>query len=594
MDAVHIAAAATTAIGSIPKLSLPWLDCTGPGFVSAWDRLHERLLEVTAMGRMRLAAVHVDEMPPVPWEELKDTLPPFDMIHERTHLHHKVLAGDLHPDDLEGHCHLGFVLLKYMQGRAYLTMDTARGHKELSMAWNLLAYPLGVVVNFDLLESSRWGTFLTFADLLQAAAMAKKTYASGTEPWAAMKNLVADGGSVLTLWSQPKQHFKIERDSPTEVLTRNLTVAALSTHVAVAEPVASLRKCFEWYGVHVSVRFLGAMHPKVSTPCKLLPMDSKCSNGVRGWGTDILRFLHPLGDMTDGRFREPGFMPELFERVELIHRRHIAAPKTDFIVCAHPFLLCAILRALTSLFMLVYLTPTPLTLVPDADRLWVLTQLATMAEHRSTAVFAASPIYALHALYQVGKQIQVVRPSAFYIADNHQWKCDSDHKGLVYLWFFSGISKEFVVTMQGFLNEARAAELPIVQEVRITFKDLLAKQGLLSTPYVPWDFLAKVRCVVLLPWDLQLTVFAELYALGVPLVLPNAEYVASYCLRTLAKDGINFWSVQPRFAGRLPSGYAKTKAFAAEPWVQISELDDPAGILTAEAQLVYWYRALAN
>lgn len=98
-----------------------------------------------------------------------------------------------------------------------------------------------------------------------------------------------------------------------------------------------------------------------------------------------------------------------------------------------------------------------------------------------------------------------------------------------------------------------------------------------------------MRCVVLLPWDLQLTVFAELYALGVPIVLPTAEYIASYGLRTLTTDGEGFWAVHPRFAGRLPGPWGRS--FAAEPWLRDLENGSHTAAVLAEAQLLYWLRA---
>merc|ERR1712113_957344 len=99
-----------------------------------------------------------------------------------------------------------------------------------------------------------------------------------------------------------------------------------------------------------------------------------------------------------------------------------------------------------------------------------------------------------------------------------------------------------MVIVQGFIKKAIADGIPWMQDKSITCTQLLQKSGILESSFVGWDILASVRCIVLLPWDLQLTAFAELYALGTPLVLPTADYFVAYCNRALRAVPINFWA----------------------------------------------------
>lgn len=584
-------------IESTPRLYVPWLDCSGPGFDKLWDQVHSTLRSaissiVGGVGR-GLAALPASAIPQLlPWDEIAKVLPGPEDFDHFTVVHHRVLEGDDHPNELAGHCHLGVVLLKYLVGRARASVDPRAAVDNLTNAWELLVYPLGAFATFDFLESSRWGAFLSTDMLLEAVSAAQGSPSVGVGP-----SLSESVGGLLPGMRSPRPKQSVRGPRPTlscrpsaQTLlrgrrlawNRNLTVVAISTHVAILEPAASLRAQLLQEGVRPIVHFLGVLHPSGTMPCELLPRDTRCGR-LHGWGDDVQRSLFDLGDMRSNDFRSPGFTLRLSQTVEVIHRRHIAR-RADMVVCAHPFLLCALLRAFTKLFMLIYLTPTPLTLVPEGDRLWVLVQLASLAgSHSSTAVLAASPVYALHALYQAGVRVRPVRPCSLYIAERYRWHSDGEHRHQIFMWIASGLSQQFLVTAQGFVNEGRREGVPWLQDVELRVKELL------QTPLVTWDYLAGVRCVVLLPWDLQLTAFPELYALGVPLVLPTAEYVASYGLRILEKRQVAFWAVHPGFAGKLPG--IPSPDFAAEPWVRVPSGHDAAEMLRAKAQFLYWFRA---
>merc|ERR1712023_372528 len=134
------------------------------------------------------------------------------------------------------------------------------------------------------------------------------------------------------------------------------------------------------------------------------------------------------------------------------------------VICAHPFLLCALLRSfIFELPLLIYLTPTPLTLVPFRDRAWVLGQLSVLINHRYTAIFAASQIYSLHAFYQTGFLIQSVRPSSLYIAETYQWGSGRSFSKNIYVW--SGMSEitELAATAQILLSYGQSLGLPELQ-----------------------------------------------------------------------------------------------------------------------------------
>merc|ERR1712025_740881 len=155
-------------------------------------------------------------------------------------------------------------------------------------------------------------------------------------------------------------------------------------------------------------------------------------------------------------------------------------------------------------------------------------------------------MYALQVFYATGSHLQAVRPSAYHIAKNFRWQRGANNN-YVFVWMLPGIASEFAFVVQSFLLEARhRLGIPWLQEpANFLFKGVNAN-------LIDWNRLQTMRCVVLLPWDLQLTLFPELYALGVPIVLPTAEYTATYALRFLRSRGILFWAVNPVLGAKLP------------------------------------------
>lgn len=579
-------------------LSHPWLDCTGPGFDVRWDGFHSALSDAItlaggASASSSLAYVSADDLTStLPPDGVAALLPAQDRFVDFAGRHLSVTRGDLHPKDLEGYCHLGVIVLKYIAGRDHLSRcadgadgsvarhaaERAAGRGLLEQAWQQLTTALdGADVAFDFLESSRWGELLTARVLRMALAESETSLARPSWPHGSPTHLlrprIVSSAALEAIAGRPC----VKRFS-----SSNLTVVGISTHIALVEPVANLRDVLQRHNFRVFTRFLGVAHPSRLAACELMPEDSMCSR--KGWASEVFDYLYTLVDMRSNYFNMLGFSQELWERVERLNRHHVA-PVADLVVCAHPFLVCAMLRVFTDLHMLIYLTPTPLTFVPDGERTWVLGQLVTMAAHASTAILAASPVYALHVLYQTGLHVKYVRPCAVYIAQKHRWRGrDAKFRKWIYVWFGTSYLGALPVMAQLLLMQGRADGVAGLPDDR----NFLIKEAL-PNPYQGWDFFEAVRCVVLLPWDLQLTAFPELYALGVPLVLPTAEYVASYALRVLAGVGELFWAVNPKFAGRLPGPW--TDAFLAEPWVRDARGRNHAEGLASEAQFLYWYRA---
>ncbi|CAE8672038.1 unnamed protein product, partial [Polarella glacialis] len=100
-----------------------------------------------------------------------------------------------------------------------------------------------------------------------------------------------------------------------------------------------------------------------------------------------------------------------------------------------------------------------------------------------------------------------------------------------------------------------------------------------------------VRLIVLLPWDLQLTSFPELYALGVPLLLPSSDFLSDFALRVRAKHARFFWSIDAAHAGLLPGPW--TEEFMVEPWLRNASdaVRSPRSYAQAKAQISYWLAA---
>ncbi|CAK0879820.1 unnamed protein product, partial [Prorocentrum cordatum] len=433
---------------------------------------------------------------------------------------------------------------------------------------------------YDFLESSRWGSLLRASDVLEAAASLGSGGAAGLGAGAGFPKSAphlpplreARGGEVPAAAGA-------ERDRG------NLTVVALSTHVAVVEPASSLREQLLALGVPVHLAFLGVMHPSSDVPCQLMQAGSACSRAPGGWAADVRAISCTRSATCAGKTFGTS-----------ASRASCSAgwgSSTGATSAARPTPWSARTRSCSARFfapspdvprhVLVYLTPTPLTLVPEGDRMWVLGQLKTLVEHGKTTVLAASRIYSLHALYQTGAHVAAVRPASLYVSDAARWSRKSAEGATFYIWCASSFCGDFIVVAMGFVGEGRLAGSRQLQRADPMVKELL------DDGFASWALLATMRCVVFMPWDLQLTAFPELYALGVPLVLPTASYIAQYGLRILTKGQTTFWAVHPRFAGQLPG--QPSVPFAFGPWVDIEDDGSPEMMLRAQDHFLYWLQA---
>merc|ERR1712224_391440 len=137
---------------------------------------------------------------------------------------------------------------------------------------------------------------------------------------------------------------------------------------------------------------------------------------------------------------------------------------------------------LTDLLMLVYLTPSPLALVAEADRIWVLGHLRSMAGSSRTWLLAASPLYARIAHYQTGIWLEAVRPSSLHIVEHHRWRGGEEASSTALVWGMPGITSDFSIMAVRFFARGRRIGVPWLQKpTSIVFKDLA--QGFTS-----WEF----------------------------------------------------------------------------------------------------------
>lgn len=540
--------------------SVWWLDCSGPSYNTGWDELYENLINAKDKSQADLHEVVWSNV-----AHFKALLGDRDAILENQLKFNAVLEGDAYPTDLNGYCHLGLVVMYYLLGTSSSLQEWVQE------AWRILTHPVDQWLVFDLLESSRWANLAQHDDVLSAAA----DLTSGTwRPQIAKIPMPSNELRFYLRCSAPVQRSGWS----------NLVVAAVSTHAAIMEPVASLRWHLQQRGANLVAHYLGLMHPTSELPCKMHGQQEFSICG--GFQGDHV--LHVLGDMLDRRYLDSGFSAELGSRVSLLHSRHILGI-ADLIICAHPFLLCSVLRPFSELFMLIYLTPTPLAFVPPgAERMWVLVHLSALTSHSATMLIAASSVYALHVQWQMGAQVPVARPAARYVRDVYQWHGKGKRQHVIYIWYMAASMTGFIVGAQNFVVQSREQGL-IHSLLEIKIKELLITEDGMAS----WQYLSGVRCVVLLPWDLQLTSFPELYALAVPLLLPTAAYIASYGVRILKGYGMHFWSVNPAFAGGLLGKYSQnsTEKFDHSPWLHADWGDDGVSILKGRGLIEYWLQA---
>eukprot|EP00435_Cladocopium_sp_Y103_P011207 s4210_g2.t3 len=318
---------------------------------------------------------------------------------------------------------------------------------------------------------------------------------------------------------------------------QSLRIAAFGLHVAsTLEPVAALSEALRTSSPdgNLEVSYFG--HPCYGRPgdkslrhacvykCQML--GSPCEDDA-------------VADILKGMFNSSGFYEEvpwsIQDALAALGRawQDADAGTMDLVVCSGPLVLCYLLDVLApSKLMVMTLCSQLLWGAPPGEHVgaMLLGQVRMMRALAACNVFAAS-----QCLYQTGIELPVVERVAHYLPPAVSWGPHESHwKEVLVLrarYWHRLPGQYFMDVLEAFLR---------LNEFSHNFTFVMAAS--FGPDELPPDEIAGYRATVLVPNDLTVFAFVEVYALGVPTFVPEASWL--YRLRRAAPFGF----LQPSMA----------------------------------------------
>eukprot|EP00928_Gymnodinium_smaydae_P019880 TRINITY_DN17653_c0_g1_i1.p1 TRINITY_DN17653_c0_g1~~TRINITY_DN17653_c0_g1_i1.p1 ORF type:complete len:665 (-),score=100.47 TRINITY_DN17653_c0_g1_i1:50-2044(-) len=253
----------------------------------------------------------------------------------------------------------------------------------------------------------------------------------------------------------------------------------------------------------------------------------------------------------------------------------------ELIVCAQPMVVCAMLRGLVEIPMLVYQAFPLIGATPPMHASLLLLQFREMLRAPARSAFVVySEFLAVQFDRQTGQRPTCIRPHSLYAAGGIRYDPDRLNPRIL------------VSRVAGWARDGAGALLRLVEE----FADRDLRPGtnfrfvFLGANWAPTETVAGIsqpfgypelrrfRGAVFFPWDMGMLLFSELYNLGVPLLMPSRSWMASIMKRMLEYTDFGWWQVRHETAvtleGHGPSlgptsdpASASAADWEAWPWI---------------------------
>ncbi|CAE8655331.1 unnamed protein product, partial [Polarella glacialis] len=249
--------------------------------------------------------------------------------------------------------------------------------------------------------------------------------------------------------------------------------------------------------------------------------------------------------------------------------------EADLILCTQPMALCALLRGITDLPMLLYQAFPLVGATPLAFRHLLLLQLreTQVANPKRSSLVAYSEYLSQQVQRQTGQRPICLRPHSLYAArapTGGGYSPDRENPRVL------------VSRLAGWARDGAAAVLHLSEafaermlrpetRIRLVFlgvqrPDAETVAGI-SRPF-GYNELRRFRAAVYFPWDMGMLLFSELYAVGVPLLIPGRAWIAAMIKRMLENTDFGWWQVREEgSAVALPSRKSLPGSTLSWPWL---------------------------
>lgn len=365
-------------------------------------------------------------------------------------------------------------------------------------------------------------------------------------------------------------------------------LVGLGLHVAsTLEPVAALRRAAEALGASSIVAYYG--HPCYGDP-KDKALKHACEHKCQMFGNpcDDDR----VAEVLKGMFNRSGLYEELpwsihdaLGALAAVRASEPTLRGADVMVCSGPLVLCYLLDVLAP--------ETPLVHPICSQLLWgapsgpgiatmLLAHVRVMASQSTRLLVACNDFAAAQCSHQTGVDLVVVPRIALYLPEGSKWMANQP----------GGRWKEALILRSRYWHRLPGQYFMDILESFLRVNEhrynlTLTMASSFRPDELPPPEIAKYRAVVLIPNDVTVFSFVEMYMMGVPTFVPTAEWL--FRLRRSVPFGF-FQPAEalPALSGRLAASMNGTRLPpSGPPFMQESGHVHPGDALN----FAHWQRA---
>jgi len=314
-----------------------------------------------------------------------------------------------------------------------------------------------------------------------------------------------------------------------------------------AEPLSLVLACLQQSSLHADARVFGTQYPWPELMCDLF---GYCERNQ--WIDDAVGLLKR-------QMYRPDWEPT--EVLRVLQEAFLQDPslrQTDLLVCTQPMAICALLRTVTELPMLIYqafplVGATPRVHMP----LLLLLFREIVRAPRRSAFVVYSEFLARQVAQQAGRRPLCLRPHSLYATQAARYDPDrADPRVLV--GRMAGWARNGAVALVHLAETLAERHLRPGTRWRFVFLGVQREPSETVAGIVqPFGYaeLRRFRAAVYFPWDMGMLLFSELYNMGVPLLLPSRSWIVAIMKRSLEYTDFGWWQARRESAITL-SGFA--------------------------------------
>lgn len=361
---------------------------------------------------------------------------------------------------------------------------------------------------------------------------------------------------------------------------RRLQVLVAGHHMGSSmEPFTMLQQAITvGLRLEIEAQFHGQRHPSPNAICVTF--------GYCNEGSALNKWFRRYESRWVGEFEwMEDQWPDALEELATALREDDFVANVDFVICGGPAWVCAMIRGVKAVPMLLYFAWPLVPMIPVRLRphfLWQIQALGQTVEPATVFVSAnwvltvqfalqvrlAVPVQRVHGLYVNESYAPVPAPNGFrriVFSRLGQWTKQAGPALLEVIW---GLVKEE--------QRERVDNFPF----ELVFLSIRVR-GIKPILHASYAEFAQFHAAVFWPWDMMMMLFSELYTMTMPLLVPDRHWVSNIILHSIRHTEVNWWHVRAEsVAGGLPSAASEDFPLPSEPW-----LDENAGVEEA----CFWY-----